>query len=277
MSNLDLWNDVCVTDPDMTKKVNQRGGFTSIDAQYQVKLATEAFGPIGKGWGYENEFTYTDCMVVCLLTFWWVDGGHRNSYGPVPGCSELINGKGKPDTDAHKKAMTDGLTKALSHLGFNADVFMGYFDDNKYVENVRQQISNDKFYEQVLSELGSDAVEEYQRVINDGDVYGFIVLSEKYKKVDDNDHRMDALFNSWPKGKKSSGKKKHADIQDRQYPLIQEVSSRLAGYISNNDEQGIKECWDDFPAAKKFILNHLSNEDQLFLKDRAKNKEEDQK
>jgi hypothetical protein len=31
--------------------------------------------------------------------------------------------------------MTDGLTKALSHLGFNADVFLGEFDGNKYTDD----------------------------------------------------------------------------------------------------------------------------------------------
>jgi hypothetical protein len=29
-------------------------------------------------------------------------------------------------------AVTDGLTKALSHLGCNADVFLGEMDGNKY-------------------------------------------------------------------------------------------------------------------------------------------------
>jgi hypothetical protein len=34
--------------------------------------------------------------------------------------------------DAPKMSVTDGLTKALSHLGFNADVFLGEYDGNKY-------------------------------------------------------------------------------------------------------------------------------------------------
>ena len=32
-------------------------------------------------------------------------------------------------------AITDGLTKALSHLGFNADVFLGEMDGNKYAQD----------------------------------------------------------------------------------------------------------------------------------------------
>lgn len=34
--------------------------------------------------------------------------------------------------DAPKMAVTDGLTKALSHVGCNADVFLGEMDGNKY-------------------------------------------------------------------------------------------------------------------------------------------------
>jgi hypothetical protein len=38
------------------------------------------------------------------------------------------------DDEAPKKAMTDALTKAMSHLGMSADIFLGKFDDNKYVQ-----------------------------------------------------------------------------------------------------------------------------------------------
>jgi hypothetical protein len=37
--------------------------------------------------------------------------------------------------------MTDALTKGLSQLGFNADVFLGLYDDNKYVEAVRREFA----------------------------------------------------------------------------------------------------------------------------------------
>jgi hypothetical protein len=48
---------------------------------------------------------------------------------------------GRVDSDAAKKATTDALTKLLSHLGFNADVFLKKFDDNKYVEQVAEEFS----------------------------------------------------------------------------------------------------------------------------------------
>ena len=45
MNNTELWDSVEKTDPRFTKKVNQRGGFTAIGAQYQMRKATESFGP----------------------------------------------------------------------------------------------------------------------------------------------------------------------------------------------------------------------------------------
>ena len=47
----------------------------------------------------------------------------------------------KKDTDCMKKATTDGLTKCLSFLGFNADIFLGKFDDCKYVQQVTEEFA----------------------------------------------------------------------------------------------------------------------------------------
>jgi hypothetical protein len=42
-------------------------------------------------------------------------------------------------------AVTDGLTKALSHLGFNADVFLGKHDGNKYSDSAPGAASKEDF------------------------------------------------------------------------------------------------------------------------------------
>jgi hypothetical protein len=39
-------------------------------------------------------------------------------------------------------AITDGLTKGISHLGFNADVFLGEMDGNKYVADTNKKSNN---------------------------------------------------------------------------------------------------------------------------------------
>ena len=48
-NNMEVWNRVCNTDPRHTKQVDTRGGFTAIDAMYQVQNATEVFGPAETG------------------------------------------------------------------------------------------------------------------------------------------------------------------------------------------------------------------------------------
>lgn len=137
MSKMEIWDAVSKTDPSHTKKVNQRGGFTAIDASYQVMNATTQFGPVGTGWGYTaGDPIFTSGTVIVPVTMW--HGDRANVFGPEYGCETMAskdkNGNERIDTDAPKKATTDALTKLLSRLGFNADVFLGKFDDSKYVQ-----------------------------------------------------------------------------------------------------------------------------------------------
>tara|TARA_Y100001951_G_C11256507_1_gene249731 strand:+ start:426 stop:1049 length:624 start_codon:yes stop_codon:yes gene_type:complete len=143
--NLDLWSSVDTTDPAHTKKVNQRGGFTAIAAQSQVKKATEMFGPFGLSgcWGVKNEqFTTMEDvgMVIYTATLWY---SYNDRTGELPIHSSIkYHSNNRVDDDFSKKVATDALTKGLSKLGFNADVFMGLFDDNKYVAKVSKQFSS---------------------------------------------------------------------------------------------------------------------------------------
>lgn len=138
--NLAIWNAVSKTDPAHTKQVNQRGGFTAISAQFQVLAATKQFGPIGIGWGYSTgNPIIVETLVMVPVTLW--HGSRENAFGPMLGGAEWKSDKGRIDSDAAKKATTDGLTKLLSQLGFNADVFLGKFDDNKYVEERKREVA----------------------------------------------------------------------------------------------------------------------------------------
>lgn len=136
-----LWNRVCKTNPKHTKKVTYGRKFTAIDAMYQIQMATEQFGMAGEGWGWnfsEPLFPVGGTVVIkCIL---W----HKKKENTVEhfGQCALADSNGKFDRDALKKAATDGLTKCLSYLGFNADVFLGRFDDNKYVEELEVEFGN---------------------------------------------------------------------------------------------------------------------------------------
>lgn len=131
-----IWGAVSKTDPDHTKRVNQRGGFTAIDAHYQIECATRQFGPVGEGWGYHCEPPiFQGEFVIVPVSVW--HGDRTKAFGPIYGCAAMTGNR--PDSDAPKKAMTDAITKGLSHLGFNADVFLGKFDDSKYVDELRAE------------------------------------------------------------------------------------------------------------------------------------------
>lgn len=131
VDGLEFWNAVEKTDPKHTKLVSFGARqFTSIDAMYQIRCATEQWGPVGGRWWWEVEHSIIDGMFLARVQLFTPLGGR-----PIIqyGCAQLTGGK-KPDHDAPKKAVTDGLTKCLSYVGFNADVFLGRFDDTKYVQ-----------------------------------------------------------------------------------------------------------------------------------------------
>jgi hypothetical protein len=137
-ANMRVWNAVCTTDPKHTKPVEFGRKFTAIDAHYQIQEATRLFGPLGEGWGYDTgDIAFHDGLVIVPVTLW--HGDRAKTFGPIYGSTTLRDRKGNIDKDAPKKATTDALTKALSQLGFNADVFLGKFDDNKYVEDLKEQ------------------------------------------------------------------------------------------------------------------------------------------
>lgn len=145
--NMKLWDSVCETDPKTTKHINQRGGFTAIDAYSQIQKATEIFGPVGVGWGWHIEdVKELGGMAVVDLHFWHGTKDMTGGFGVI-GQAALMQGKRGdqyPDNDCFKKAVTDAITKGLSYLGFNADVFLGKFDDNKYVAEMRAKFANEK-------------------------------------------------------------------------------------------------------------------------------------
>ena len=143
--NMKLWNSVCTTDPQYTKRVNQRGGFTAIGAQSQIMEATKMFGPFGQGFGVSDErFTSFDMEGLCLYqaTLWYKFRFNIGDIREFPIHSSIkYSVNGRVDDDFAKKVATDALTKGLSKLGFNADVFLGLFDDNKYVNQLKATAS----------------------------------------------------------------------------------------------------------------------------------------
>ena len=102
-------------------------------------MMTEQFGPVGKGWSYSVDYTYTDNYVFAEVTIKWSENDTWYQFGPISSGLSLNKTNGKFDDEATKKCMTDALTKGFSHLGLCSDVFMGKFDDSKYVDGLKNK------------------------------------------------------------------------------------------------------------------------------------------
>ncbi len=140
--NMKLWDSVCVTDPKVTKKVNVGRSFIAICAQSQIRRATELWGPMGDKWGVRDE-SYNihgepekSEYCVYLGTLYYPDG-EILIHSDIEIQFSSGKRKGLYNEDFSKKAATDALTKGLSKLGFNADIFEGKFDDNKYMAEAK--------------------------------------------------------------------------------------------------------------------------------------------
>jgi len=151
-NQMKLWNAVQKTDPKYTKDVAFGRKFTAINAQYQIMEATKTWGPMGHRWWIESEIIKESPNVIIKVILYYPTPiilnddckinelkrpnipeyfGKVHQYG---GCRNADK-----DDDAFKKALTDGTTKCLSLLGFNADIFLGMWEDNKYVEDLKQE------------------------------------------------------------------------------------------------------------------------------------------
>ncbi|MEQ5666184.1 hypothetical protein ABN324_10885 [Providencia alcalifaciens] len=168
-NHLNIWKRVQRTDARFTKPLDGVGYTgTSINSTYMFMRATEIFGPIGEGWGYEiveekfvngkpltepvlderNKQVATrflrdgDGSLFCeqnhsiKIRFWYTieceTRGEFESYGATPYRYQTTYGI-KVDGEVFKKSLTDAIKKALSMLGFSSDVYMGMHDNPEYV------------------------------------------------------------------------------------------------------------------------------------------------
>lgn len=152
--NLKLWNSVEKTNPKYTKKANVKGNsITSISPQFQILNATEQFGVYGTTWGFRNmniDYTLRDIGLVSFKAVFYYPGGEFETINSIQLYRD--NAMTKIDDNFAKKLETDTLTKALSKLGFNADIFLGKFDDVRYIEEVSNEFAK-KEQEEIKSNI----------------------------------------------------------------------------------------------------------------------------
>ncbi|MBZ3665536.1 Rad52/Rad22 family DNA repair protein [Pseudomonas monteilii] len=154
-TNMRIWEQVQTTDTRYTKNAEVGGQkITSLNGTAMVMKATEVFGPVGIGWGWKvieerfddghEVFAGEGDKRICLgreightvkIQLWFMQDGQRGEVEQY-GCTRYQY-KTKygmtTDGEAPKKSLTDAIKKALSMLGFSADVFLGMFDDQNYV------------------------------------------------------------------------------------------------------------------------------------------------
>lgn len=168
--NLSIWDAVQQTDPKFTKDYTGPGGFTgtAVNAQYLAKKATEQFGPVGTGWGYDvleerfdvgGPLTNKEGVVLAhasvhtiKLSLWYMGAdGERKTvvhYGHTPFITANKYGV-TTDLEASKKSLTDAIGKCLSQLGFSADIRLGLFDDIHYVNEITNEAELERAEEKI--------------------------------------------------------------------------------------------------------------------------------
>lgn len=152
--NTALWDILGRTDPAHTKKFKRSGGFegTAIKPIWSYRRMTEEFGPCGAGWGIDApqfqvlQGAEDEKLVFCTVNVWYGDKDDRRVLVGVGGDKAVSKNKYglASDDEAFKKAFTDAVTNALKMIGVGADVHMGLFDDNKYVNTMREEFSEEK-------------------------------------------------------------------------------------------------------------------------------------
>lgn len=151
--NMRIWEQAKKTDENFTKENRAaQGGSTSINTTYMFRRATEIFGPVGMGWGYEifkdeitdgatkrygpesEPLTMTEKIHTLGIKFWYMQGDKRGElyqYGHTDFVQMTRNGP-RTESEPQKKSLSDAIKKSLSMLGFSADIFTGLFDDQSY-------------------------------------------------------------------------------------------------------------------------------------------------
>jgi len=204
--NLKLWDKVKITPPEHVKPpTTGTKGLSSINAYYVFEKATEVFGLIGHGWGYsllKDEYIDGEPIFnkdgdtvnsmkkhhIMNIMFWYMHEGKKCEFESI-GSTEYIS-KNKyglsSDGEASKKSLTDAIKKALSMLGFCADVYQGKFDDPEYIESISNELAVENAINKdlELAKQSQELANEVDKVIGQiGDARSMSELEGLYKSL----------------------------------------------------------------------------------------------
>jgi len=160
--HLALWHAVEKTPLEHVKPITGKSySGNSPKPHYLIRKATETFGPCGIGWGFTVEERIEDGawiaegfyekLHIAKVRVWFKWSGERGEVEHIGGTvfsGRRKNGQAFSDEDAPKKSVTDALVKALSMIGFAGDIFMGRYDDSKYVAELKQDAAEERRQQQ---------------------------------------------------------------------------------------------------------------------------------
>lgn len=132
-TNLNIWEQVENTPKDLITEIDASDGkkLNSVASINRIKKATEIFGAYGEKWGLKTlqhkEQRLFDTLVLATLdaVFFYEIDNKKNEF-EITNSLPIVSLKDKQMqvNYTYRKAIeTDTITKALSRLGFNADIY----------------------------------------------------------------------------------------------------------------------------------------------------------
>jgi hypothetical protein len=131
--NLSIWEQVQETPKDLIKQFNAGDGvmLNTVAPINRIKKATEIFSAYGKDWGIKNlqhkEQRIFDSLIIATLdaVFFYTHNNKVIEFEISTSLSvvSMIDKKMVVNFTYRKAIETDLIVKALSRLGFNADIY----------------------------------------------------------------------------------------------------------------------------------------------------------
>lgn len=165
-NNLTLWEKVQATPTEIIQKIKAVDGteLNNVAPIHRLKKATEIFGVYGKNWGLKNikhsEQKIFNNLILGIIdaTFFYTENNIQVEFeisNSTPIISLADDKKLKVNYTYRKALETDTITKSLSRLGFNADIYT----NGELIGSAEQQ---EGFSEIDLISIGTDLENETQ-------------------------------------------------------------------------------------------------------------------
>ena len=168
--NMRIWKEVWKVEEKYTKLIKDGKGLHSIVPMSIFKQATELWGPVGEGWGFDieeegmifhdNKERPWDALYQMKIKFWY-DGPLQLTPGGTalnrlphtigvssPAIFEHRGGNHYANPNFYKSALTGAIINAMSRLGYGGSVRLGEHDE--YTGDVEHESEADKAWGEVI-------------------------------------------------------------------------------------------------------------------------------